>query len=60
VSDYRGPTGTIIHDPDGDRLREETRWTIIEDDGRVRELRLRVARGRIVETATKEDDNGRG
>ena len=54
MTDHLCPTGVVIHDPDGDRLREESCWRIIED-GRVRELRLRLARGRIVEVATEED-----
>lgn len=44
------PDGVVIHDPETDELLEQVEWTIVDwEHRRLRRLRLRVARGRLVE-----------
>lgn len=54
----REPAGVILADQEADVLRTDRVFRIIED-GRWRELRLRVARGTIRDVETRASDVGR-
>ncbi len=62
MSTPREPTGVTIHDPRTDELRTQAAWTVVDDDGSLRTLRLRVARGVLdgpVESPSADDNDPR-
>lgn len=54
MTDRREPRGVVIHDPRSDTLRADATWTVLDDDGSLRTLHLRLARGRLLPEDNRE------